>query len=535
MSIEKIRFFATALMPVAFVVFSQIAIAQNHKKTFITQNDTMYINSDILVADNDSLIIDPGTVVMFMGHYSIHVQGKLIAAGTPFDSIIFTVADTVGFSDMYSTAGGWNGIRFEDTPSTNDSSMLAFCRFEFGKAMGDSASSFGGAIRLIRFHKLKVSHSSFVNNYSFLWGGGIHALKSSILVEHCLFANNYSGNDQPEVWGYGAGMSFVSSNPTIRFCNFTNNTSTGTGGGIAFEYSNPEMINCVFTGNYSALGGAISFLRCQPDRTIANILVHNNEAMYFGGGIANITGSPMLSNFTITENYAPMGGGYYCNEYAHPKLFNSILWGNTAGDGTYDDGSQVWIWDVNSEPGFYHCNIQFGTEEFGGSTFTGAYENNIDNDPLFTDPESFDFTIMQYSPCINSGTPDTTGLSLPEFDLALNSRIIHNMVDMGVYEYDGPLGAERLLKSKESLLVYPNPVNSQSIVSFQLQDPITVTLVLRNLHGNVAGYYNYRAAEQGTQRIFFNKIAQPENLATGIYIIELHVGELEFHNKILVY
>ena len=32
--------------------------------------------------------------------------------------------------------GGWHGIRFEDTPTENDSSKIVFCKLEFGKAIG---------------------------------------------------------------------------------------------------------------------------------------------------------------------------------------------------------------------------------------------------------------------------------------------------------------------------------------------------------------------------------------------------------------
>jgi hypothetical protein len=402
--------------------------------------DTLYVNADIMIADRDSLIINPGTVIMFVGHYSIHVQGKLIANGTQSDSIIFTVNDTTGFSNIYSPAGGWNGILFENTHPDNDSSLFAYCRFEFGKAIGDSVNSLGGAVRVDDFSKVRFSNSAFYHNYSFTRGAGIHGYKSDIIIEHCHFEKNYSGNDLPELYGYGAGMNFVSANPTIRHCTFINNESTGIGGGISFEFSNPEMINCIFTGNHSALGGAIGFLRCAPDRTIANMLVNNNTATFFGGGIANITGSPRLSNFTIVNNHAAMGGGYYCNEWAHPQLFNSILWGNTGAEPNNPDGSQVWIWDVYSEPGFYNCAVQYGPEAFGGSMFIGEYQNCIESNPLFSNTGDYDFTLIEGSPCINAGTPDTTGLMLPDFDLLMNPRIIHGIIDMGAYEYDGPFG-----------------------------------------------------------------------------------------------
>jgi len=431
--------------------------------------DTLLITADITIPDRDSLIINPGTVVMFMGYYSIHVQGKLIANGTPNDSIIFTVNDTTGFSNIHITGGGWNGIRFENTHPDNDSSFFSYCRFEYGKAVGDSINRLGGAIRIIDFNKIRFSNSTFANNYAFVRGAGIHGYKSDIIIEHCYFTDHFTGNDVPELYGYGGAVSFVSADPDIRHCTFINNASTGIGGAISFEFSNPEMINCVFTGNHSGLGGAIGFLRSIPDRTIANILINNNTALFFGGGIANINASPRLSNITIVNNHAAMGGGLYANEWAYPQLFNSILWGNTGAEPNNPNGSQVWIWDVYSEPGFYNCAVQHGPEAFGGSMFIGEYVNCIESNPLFTNPANFDFTLSEGSPCINAGTPDTSGLMLPDFDLAMNPRIIYGIIDIGAYEYDGPFSG-----------LIPGDANCDEIVN--VMDVITIVNYIMGLN-----------------------------------------------------
>lgn len=518
--ILKNRLVGTGLFLLAFTFYAlPVKVASNPAGEPNSRNDTMFIYNDVFIPENDSLVIDPGTVVMFMGHHSIHVQGKLLALGTATDSIKFTLADTTGFHDFYSGAGGWNGIRFEDTPAANDSSLMAYCHFEFGKAVGDSAASYGGAIRLLRFNKVRISHCTFENNFAYLWGGAIHALKSSIFVEHSNFKNNLSGSDNPEIWGYGGGMSFVSSDPTIRFCNFIDNVSTGTGGGIMFEYSNPEMINCIFTGNHSALGGGLSFVRSQPDRTIANILVYNNTAEFFGGGISNITGSPILTNFTITGNYAAMGGGYYCNEEAHPKLFNSILWDNTSGDGFSNIGSQIWIWNVSSAPSFYNCNIQFGYDSIYGYDFISAYENNIEADPLFSDPEMHDFSLQQFSPCINAGTSDTSGLNLPAFDLAMNDRIIHDIIDMGAYEYDGPLNVKEIKITEPLLYVSPNPVNHSSVVHYMGQNKGTVNFYLLNLQGSLIASFEHPMKNMGLHRFELHKLINFNSLPSGVYVL----------------
>lgn len=494
--------------------------------------DTLYIESDILIPENDSLIIDPGKIVLFMGHYSIHVQGKLVASGTQSDTIVFTVADTTGFSDIHSNAGGWNGIRFEDTPATNDSSLFDFCRFEYGKAVGDSANRYGGAIRLINFNNVRISNSEFSNNYSFFWGGSVYAQKADIIIDHCLFTNNYSGNDSL-VYGYGGAVCFVSSNPFISHSRFNNNTSTGIGGGISFEFSNPRMINCIFDQNYSGLGGGIGFLRCSPDRGIANILVYDNFAQFFGGGIAVVAASPLMTNLTVFGNYASMGGGYYCNDYSDPKLYNSILWGNLSADGVF--GSQVWIWDVNSEPGFYHCNIEYGPSQFGGSTFIGQYINNISSIPGLSNPQDNDFSLLQSSPCINSGTPDTAGLLLPDFDLAMNQRIMHTIIDMGAYEYDGPLGSPILKMLVSKVEVSPNPVTDHSRIIFHTDLPGIVSISIRSAKGDVIETFNFRANHSGNHQVELGSLMKnQENVPAGIYFVEIRTKTQSGSAKVLI-
>jgi hypothetical protein len=69
------------------------------------------------------------------------------------------------------------------------------------------------------------------------------------------------------------------------------------------------------------------------------------------------------------------------------------------------------------------------------TTYTGTYEDNIDADPHFLNTGEHPFMLMPESPCTDMGNPDTTGLYLPDTDLAGNPRTYNNRVDIGVYEY----------------------------------------------------------------------------------------------------
>jgi hypothetical protein len=506
------------------IFISQLILSAKSQNNFIacgeqsgTWNyDTVFVHCDVVVPHLQMLQILPGTKIIFDGHYSIHVQGNIKALGTATDSIIFTIADTLGFGDIHSNAGGWNGLRFADVSQENDSSLFSFCKFSYGKAVGDSANCFGGAIRALRSNKIAIRNSTLDHNYSFYWGGALYAFKSNVLMDYVKVSNNYAGNDGM-IYGYGGGLCFVSSEPDLRFMHFEKNRSTGIGGGASFEYSRPLIVNAVFDDNYSGLGGALGFLRSQPDRQIANLLIMNNEAYFFGGGIANVAASPIMTNVTIVNNYAAMGGGLYCNELSHAKLYNSIIWNNA----TYDSiGSQVWIWDIVSEPGFYNCAVQYGTSLFGGSTFIGEYLNCTENDPIFADAANGNFRISPQGSCFNAGTPDIPSFSVPEFDLDMMQRIHYGALDMGAFEYNGPVQMNELQADLLEMSVYPVPLQKTSVLEITAETKGKCQLFLDDINGKRHEIRKGIVLSKGKNTFplsqIFNEI---EQLPGGVYLI----------------
>lgn len=480
--------------------------------------DTVYITCDVSIPNGETLHIESGTRVVFNGHYSVQVQGTIKAIGTAADSIIFRVSDTSGFGNIHSTQGGWKGIKFIETAPENDSSSFEYCVFTSGKAVGDSINSYGGVIFVSSSSKLSIRHSTFKNNYAFYWGGAVYAFKSNILMEHCRITQNVAGNDGM-VYGYGGGLCFVASLPNLRFMRLDNNSSTGIGGGASFESSNPLLLNCIIENNYSGLGGGLGFLRATPDRMISNLLLRYNEARFFGGGIANINATPVISNSTIIENTAAMGGGFYCNESSHTKLYNSILWNNTS----YDTlGSQVWIWDVFSEPGFYNCAIQGGIPLFGGSSFHGEYIANTELNPLFVDAQQGDFRLLAGSPCINSGTNTPENITLPINDLDLHSRIMYATIDMGAYEYQGYVGVGWMQNEEFRASVYPNPLTCESVIEVESNVDTDILFTLRSNDGKQLVQHRSFLMKLEKNKLPLTAInIEIEKLKRGVYVLEI--------------
>ncbi|MCK4312209.1 MAG: choice-of-anchor D domain-containing protein, partial [Candidatus Cloacimonetes bacterium] len=217
--------------------------------------DTVKVVGDIYVEDGITLTIDPGIYVEFQGHYKLDVQGTLLAIGTSSNIITFTAAN-------HST--GWNRIVFLETPAANDSSKIVYCKLEYGKANTGGNGNKGGAIYVNSFHKVLISHSTFLNNEADLWGGAIYCQSSNIIIEYCDI-NNSIGQS-------GGGICLNYSDPVL-INNLIRNNNASYGSGIFFNYSDAILINNTIVNN-SNRG-----IWCQDnsDPSFRNTIIYGNS------------------------------------------------------------------------------------------------------------------------------------------------------------------------------------------------------------------------------------------------------------------
>ncbi|MBN3035857.1 MAG: hypothetical protein JW861_09750 [Bacteroidales bacterium] len=448
--------------------------------------DTVLVTGDIYIPDGEALSVPPGTIVIFMDHYLFTVAGRITAVGTPEDTIRFMVADTAGFSVITSKQGGWGGFRFDHLSPANDSSLFVLCRFEHAKAAGqDTIFWYGGAFFIRDFNRLRIDRCHFVRNRAVKNGGALWTSASDILVTRSLFQNNDCGLDT--LYGYGGAASLYYSDARILHCRFLGNTSTGVGGGLSFEYSDPLVNGNLFADNFSALGGGLCALRSDGIRPVVNNLFHGNSAYFFGGAVALITASIALTCNTIADNTGGAGGGLFVNFESFPVLTDNILWGNTDLGG---GGPQVYIWDTFSAPGFYWCDIEGGVDLFGGTGgqpggFIGVYQDCIEENPLFLSSGDDFYALLSDSPCINAGSPDTTGLFLPPEDYSMNPRLVGGRVDMGAYEYPDLTGDHSAMQQECSFRVYPTVFAESFTIDAEVEQSCHITVILSGTDGRV--------------------------------------------------
>jgi hypothetical protein len=151
----------------------------------------------------------------------------------------------------------------------------------------------------------------------------------------------------------------------------------------------------------------------------------------------------------------------------------------------------------NEEPiiirwGFGNKKDYYSTSDFDG--FVGG-TNNIIEDPLFEDPDNYNFNLKANSPAIDTGTAhysydtffDHYSLNI-KFDFAGMVRPQELNWDIGAFEYvdnTGVLTEQTNTSIDFKLKNYPNPFNSESVIQYNLSKSSHVKLIIYNISGQV--------------------------------------------------
>lgn len=311
---------------------------------WVVGNSPYLIQGHIMVPVDSSLIIEPGVVVIFEGHYKFNVQGNLQAVGTISDSITFIPRDSLV---------GWWGIRFALTSSSQDSSRIKYCKLQYGWANGAADNGYGGAVYFNGFSKVNLSCSRLDWNYA-VQGGAIYCNSASPLIKNNTIADNVA-SDQFSV-GYGGGIYCISSSPLING-NFIarNNANSADGGGIYCDASSPSILNNSISGNTCGNRGGGIFFNNGSTGIISLNIISNNKSTTLGNGVGCYTSSPTISNNTISFNECVFsccsqsyGGGIGC-DYSSSLIENNIIENNSlsfnygTGAGIYNNHSNLTV------------------------------------------------------------------------------------------------------------------------------------------------------------------------------------------------
>jgi hypothetical protein len=263
-----------------------------------------------------------------------------------------------------------------------------------------------------------ISHCTINDNSSSFEGGGIMWGNGGGTIDHCTISRNSASE-------WGAGICFEGTVDAVAMnnCHITGNSAGDSGGGVYCPFgSSPIISNCTISANAAGAGGGIFFYSFYSDTSVPIItkcVITNNTAVE-GGGIGCLDRRPVITNCTISGNYAASpfhgwgaGGGLHCSAYgaspqvtnctitgnfatwrgggilsrkgSSPTVTNSIVWNNSA-----NEGAEIAIWTNNNpaELSASYSNVRGGQ----GGVFVGAgcilnwEQGNSDTDPCFAYP-----------------------------------------------------------------------------------------------------------------------------------------------------
>jgi predicted outer membrane repeat protein len=239
----------------------------------------------------------------------------------------------------------------------------------------------------------------------------------------------------------------------VSFCNreteaaimsgFTiTNGNSQQGGGIFCDNSNPSLSNLIISENRAnESGGGIYCQEAFP--TCREVQITGNTAEELGGGIHLFGNSSIdLTNVTICGNTTEhSGGGIYVCDNSTAIIKNAIIRGNSQSEIALGRGERnfVTISYSDIEGGLNNIDFEDGDVEWS--------DGNIDDDPLFEDPDEGGFHLTEDSPCINTGDPlspfdsDWSRADMGAFYFPHNLNLVETLVerwDDGEYDQDPP-------------------------------------------------------------------------------------------------
>ena len=490
----------------------------------------------ILVTDNvfvkESLNIMPGTTVLFDGFYRINVgnNATLNALGTVSDSILFTISDTTGFHVFNVGCGAWNGIRLDKASA----SKFDYCRFQYGKAAHDDDQD-GGALRIFDCSDVEISHSILFCNFSREHGGALNAENSKVTINECQVNNNLVYSEIDTIYFmYGGGMRFLKCKVDITKTNFRYNIGQNAiGGALSLDSCSVFIDRCKFEYNYGINGGGLYLIRSNDwDCRLSNSLFANNCSGHFGGGLAISDSSPLIANLTVVNNhsYGVNCGGIFFYQYSPPVVWNCIVYGNT-NEAPLERPVQMWAWTYDENaPEFHNCLVQFGLENICNNEVITVYENCLDDDPLFINPENENYSINSDSPCYNAGSPDTPNEILEGHDLRGNARVLDNGIDIGAYEFDLS-GIGEAAQTEHFIHIIGNPVTALSYAEIECENNSNLSVKVYSIDGKLLVNKNLGQSQIGLNRIGIGEMFQ--SLSNGNYLLVIQTADKSFVAKVI--
>lgn len=239
-------------------------------------------------------------------------------------------------------------------------------------------------------------------------------------------------------------------------------------------------------------------------------------------GICIVNSNPFIVNNTIVNNGLdyPNCAGIYLGGDSEAEIINSIIWDNAFDILFLNSLSSVLLKNSLIEANSYPEQVI----DNGG--------NLLAIDPLFLNETNCNFCLDENSPCIDSGTLDfPNGITLPQYDILNNDRIVNSQVDIGAYEwnYETGVGYETVnIPMNDSSLLgnFPNPFNPVTTIEFNLKQDSFAEIEIFNIKGQKVKSLGNRVYKKGLNSILWNgKDSSNNDVCSGVYFYKLNTNK----------
>lgn len=383
----------------------------------------------------------------------------------------------------------------------------------------------GGGIYLCGNANVSFNNVTISGNSACSGGGVYFDLYSKATLNHVIISENSASSS-------GGGITCSCSNLKLEHLTISANVANERGGGIYCDlYSRIALKNTMIIGNSAGSGGGI-YCHENTDANLENVIITANVADDHGGGIycdeSNIHyySRINLGNVTMTGNSAISGGGIYCDSITTVLMTNTIMWN--------DSPQEIVLNHFSDEITISFSDTQGGEAGIvvNGIPKVNWLEGNINEDPLFAGNGEHPYLITAASSCRNTGTPDTTGLFIPQTDLAGGPRIWDGRIDMGAYEWNN-VGKDELRMTNDELRItnWPNPFVESTAFGYMLNESSQTSLQIFDSFGQLVAEPVNAFQQKGDQKIEWNSGSLP----SGIYYYRIQAGKYAGSGKMVKY
>ncbi len=474
------------ILRLTFAVALIFALSQvNAKIVYQKEGSPHLIQEDIIIDNKDSIVIEPGAILILSPDVDIITNGVIIIEGTPEDpiSLLPEVSEV-----------GWGKI---EITCPNKTSKIR------------NAKIVDGTIQS-RYCDMEMDNVTFIINQTLAW-------------------NN------PVVFVIDASVNFINS------AIYGNNTGEG------FQMLNSENVhvkNCFFSKIPDAVeltnivGGLVSKNRFEyiPDDGIdlnncTNTLIDSN--IIIGAVDRGIElgseNNGNSENIMVKRNVlVGCGVGVILKEESYGHLINNTFYNNTIGVKCIADNGTRSGSTMNIQNCIFYNSLENDIFKDPDSEIITNYcisdsqllngINNIHANPMFIDALEYNFNLQEDSPCINAGDPD---LPLdPDNTISDIGAYYFNTDTTGIYENNDFL---------QSIEIFPNPFVAEFNIS--VSNKFHPTVELFSLNGKKLSATIKKVTEPGRNKITVTPNSKIESGA----IIICNISDQSYNSSFLLY